>query len=105
MGSDVTLHPFENRLLSPLECSHLQTLPADFKWGDALKKWGTTNVRAMIGEAVPPRFTKHHGQVLSGLLTGRKHRPAISLCDERVARGTRALSAAEGVARQSAAAA
>jgi len=100
MGSDVTLHPFENRLLSPLECAHLQTLPADFKWGDALKKWGATNVRAMIGEAVPPKFTKHHGQVLAGLLTGRKHRPAISLSDERILRATRALAASEDLVRQ-----
>ena len=102
MGSDVTLHPSENRLLSPLECAHLQTLPADFKWGDALEKWGTTNVRAMIGEAVPPKFTKHHGQVLVGLLTGRKHRPAISMSDERVLGATQRLAASEKAARKAA---
>jgi len=102
MGSDVTLHPSENRLLSPLECAHLQTLPADFKWGDALKKWGTTNVRAMIGEAVPPKFTKQHGQILAGLLTGRKTRPAISSCDERVLRAKRALTTAERAAKRTA---
>jgi DNA (cytosine-5)-methyltransferase 1 len=99
MGSDVTLHPSENRLLSPLECAHLQTLPANFKWGDALKKWGTTNVRAMIGEAVPPKFTKQHGQILAGLLTGRKTRPAISSSDERMLRARRAFTAAECAAK------
>jgi DNA (cytosine-5)-methyltransferase 1 len=95
IGSDVTLHPSENRLLSPLECAHLQTLPKDFDWGEALDKWGTTNVRAMIGEAVPPLFTRQHGQVLAGLLTGAKHRPAISRCDDRVVRAVAALDAAE----------
>ena len=58
MGSDRTLHPSENRVLSPLECAYLQTFPDDFDWGSALAEWGATNVRAMIGEAVPPRFTQ-----------------------------------------------
>jgi DNA (cytosine-5)-methyltransferase 1 len=57
IGSDYTIHPTQNRLLSPLECSLLQTFPKDFKWGDALKKVGHTNVREMIGEAVPPGAT------------------------------------------------
>lgn len=104
MGSDVTLHPSENRLLSPLECAHLQTLPSGFKWGEALEKWGTTNVRAMIGEAVPPRFTRQHGQVLAGLLKGTKHRPAVSSSDERAVRARRAMDAAEQAARAAAAA-
>src|ERR1017187_11000052 len=43
-----------NRLMSTLECARLQTFPAAFKWGKALKKWGHTNVRDMVGEAVPP---------------------------------------------------
>lgn len=83
IGSSFTIHPFENRLLSPRECSHLQTFPSNFRWGDALKKWGQTNVRAMIGEAVPPRFTKLHGQVLAGILTGRWTRAAIAATDSR----------------------
>lgn len=69
LGSDRTIHPHENRLLSPLECAHLQTFPPDFDWGDALKEWGHTNVRDMIGEAVPPHFTRLHGAVLHGILT------------------------------------
>lgn len=70
IGSNHTIHPFENRLLSTLECAILQTLPRSFKWGEALQKWGHTNVREMIGEAVPPRFTEKHGRVLRALLKG-----------------------------------
>lgn len=71
VGSDNTIHPFENRLLSPHECAYLQTIPDDFDWGTSLDDWGPTAVRAMIGEAVPPRFTEMHGHVLAALLQGR----------------------------------
>ncbi len=64
IGSNNTLHPYENRVLSTLECALLQTFPFSFQWGDSLERWGHTNVRAMIGEAVPPLFTRLHGQVL-----------------------------------------
>lgn len=74
LGSNHTIHPFENRLLSTLECALLQTLPRSFKWGAALERWGHTNVREMIGEAVPPRFTELHGKVLRGLLESRNLR-------------------------------
>ena len=30
VGSDLTIHPFEHRLLSPFECAYLQTFPDDF---------------------------------------------------------------------------
>ena len=84
LGSNFTIHPFENRLLSPLECARLQTFSDSFKWGDALEKWGATNVRDMIGEAVPPRFTEMHGQVLVELLSGRRSTVVpISLNDSR----------------------
>ncbi len=63
-SSDNTIHPWQNRVLSPLECAKLQTFPESFNWGRALKRWGPTNVRAMIGEAVPPGFTYQHGQAL-----------------------------------------
>ena len=46
-------------------------MPRSFKWGDALEKWGHTNLRAMIGEAVPPLFTFKHGRVLRDLLEKR----------------------------------
>lgn len=100
VGCDRTLHPSENRVLSPLECAYLQTFPGDFEWGDSLEQWGSTKVRAMIGEAVPPGFTTLHGSFLAGLLTGAHHRPAISSSDPRVARAVRRLRAAEADARR-----
>jgi DNA (cytosine-5)-methyltransferase 1 len=84
VGSDYTIHPWENRLLSVLECALLQTFPRDFAWGDALAKWGTTNVREMIGEAVPPHFTLQHGLALAELFTGERKVNLISLDDPRL---------------------
>jgi len=95
MGSDKTLHPWENRVLSPLECAHLQTFPPDFRWGEALERWGSTNVRAMIGEAVPPQFTRLHGEVLAGLLGAPSTAPPIARSDRRVMRAHTALKTAE----------
>lgn len=91
VGSDRTIHPTENRVLSPLECALLQTFPRDFRWGDALEKWGHTNVRDMIGEAVPPMFTRLHGRVLRGLLTNRWIDRLISLQDTRCRRPAKIL--------------
>lgn len=94
IGSDYTIHPTQNRLLSPLECSLLQTFPADFKWGDALKKLGHTNVREMIGEAVPPAFTKLHGEVLQGILKREWVRAPMASSDERIVKAWAKLAAA-----------
>jgi len=91
VGSDTTIHPWENRVLSTLECALLQTFPSSFQWGDALERWGPTNVRAMIGEAVPPLFTKKHGRVLSQLLRGIPPRLAMPIQDPRVLSARRAL--------------
>jgi DNA (cytosine-5)-methyltransferase 1 len=91
VGSDVTIHPRQNRVLSTLECALLQTFPQDFEWGDALKKWGPTNVREMIGEAVPPAFTQVHGEVLLGLFRKQWTRAPISLSDDRITRAWRRL--------------
>ena len=86
IGGSRTIHPFQNRVLSPIECALLQTIPPDFDWGDALKERGVTELRAMIGEAVPPRFTKQHGYVLKTLLTGRDgDPPCIESADRRCA--------------------
>lgn len=70
IGSSRTIHPSENRVFSVLECALIQTIPQDFDWGDALESVGHTNVRAMIGEAVPPLFTHLHGDVLIKVLNG-----------------------------------
>ena len=91
VGSDLTIHPFENRLLSPHECAYLQTIPADFDWGTALKRWGTTFVRTIIGEAVPPRFTELHGRTLMQLVHGQTAGLA-SHSDQRVAKAEQRLT-------------
>lgn len=83
IGSDRTLHPWENRVLSPAECSWLQTIPSTFQWGDSMDRWGHTRVRQMIGEAVPPRFTMLHGEVLAALAGGREVPKTLSQQDER----------------------
>lgn len=94
VGSDLTIHPFENRLLSPFECAYLQTFPDDFDWGTAVEQWGPTFVRTIIGEAVPPKFTKLHGTALACLLDGR--------VDELAQRDdTRVLKAKKRLSRQS----
>ncbi len=92
IGSHRTIHPSQNRLLSLLECAHLQTFPRNFKWGTALKRWGTTNVRAMIGEAVPPKFTHQHGRILVSLMTRSQANRAISIDDGRVTKAQKTLS-------------
>lgn len=101
VGSDRTIHPWENRVLSPLECALLQTFPPTFQWGNSLERWGHTNVRAMIGEAVPPLFTQKHGRVLSQILRQIPPRLALSVNDRRIAAAHRALEratrAVEGV--------
>jgi DNA (cytosine-5)-methyltransferase 1 len=83
LGSHSTIHPTEVRVLSALECAHLQTFPEDFDWGRAVERAGITNVRAMIGEAVPPRFTYLHGLAIRGALTGAWHVVPISASDRR----------------------
>lgn len=93
IGSDFTIHPTEHRLLSPRECAVLQTFPRDFEWGDALERWGATNVRAMIGEAVPPRFTELHGRALARVLScsGRGRTSLLSVSSDPIERAHRRL--------------
>ena len=87
IGSSRTIHPFENRLLSPLECAWLQTFPRGFRWGRALDDWGHTFVRDLIGEAVPPRFTELHGRILVQLLSGVQPATALKADNRRCMRG------------------
>ena len=94
IGSSRTIHPTENRVFSPLECALLQTIPRDFNWGDILSTRGTTELRAMIGEAVPPRFTQLHGDLLLHVLRGdRADVAGIPLTDRRCALARRRLTA------------
>ncbi len=99
IGSDRTIHPWENRVLSPLECALLQTFPTSFQWGDSLTRWGHTNVRAMIGEAVPPLFTAKHGRLLAQLLRGIQPRVALGADDHRVRAAREALDRSRRTAR------
>lgn len=91
VSSDLSIHPSENRVLSPRECAFLQTLPKSFRWGYALETWGQGLIRDMIGEAVPPRFTRLHGRVLYRLLMGQSTR-LVSGRDVRVRRANQSLS-------------
>ncbi|MGO9582197.1 MAG: DNA cytosine methyltransferase [Acidimicrobiales bacterium] len=102
VGSDTTIHPWENRVLSTLECALLQTFPPSFQWGDSLKQWGHTNIRAMIGEAVPPLFTQKHGRILSQLLRGIPPRVALSAQDPRVIVARQALERSARLVRHGA---
>ena len=93
IGSDRTLHPWENRVLSPAECSWLQTIPNTFQWGDSMDEWGHTGVRQMIGEAVPPRFTMLHGKVLAALAAGQEVPETLSQQDARCQKALAKLNA------------
>ena len=92
IGSDRTLHPWENRVLSPAECGWLQTIPSTFRWGDSMKKWGHTGVRQMIGEAVPPLFTMLHGRILAALAEGYDVPEALLQGDRRCQKALAKLS-------------
>jgi len=84
--------------MSTLECARLQTFPETFRWGDALETKGHTNVRDMIGEAVPPLFTRQHGRVLAALLEGRRPNLVMSTEDKRVKKAVASLEAAGAAA-------
>jgi DNA (cytosine-5)-methyltransferase 1 len=68
LGSDVKIHPWENRLLSPRECAAAQTIPRTFRFGGSDEVSQTWLLRQTIGEAIPPWFTFLHGLVLRNLL-------------------------------------
>ncbi len=91
VGSNHTIHPYENRVFSIIECALLQTFPRNFKWGDALKKFGHTNVRQMIGEAVPPLFTEKHGKTLIKLLNDTARMKSLPVGDPRCSRAIKRL--------------
>lgn len=68
LGSDTKIHPWENRVLSVLECADLQTIPRFYNWGWALETGHRYVMRNVIGEALPPYFTYLHGQLLVRML-------------------------------------
>lgn len=95
VGSDFTIHPWENRLLSELECAELQTIPRSFRWGEAREKHGSTFIREMIGEAVPPHFTERHGRVLHKLLAGVVDQSFLPSDDARHTRAMKRLASSD----------
>lgn len=101
VGSDLTLHPSETRVMSPLELALLQTFPLSFEWGSALQTQGHTRVRAMIGEAVPPRFTYLHGRALTSVLDSRGADRLMSSNDAGFQRARDRLSSALEPRRES----
>jgi len=69
IGSDYKIHPWENRVLSTLECSDLQTVPRFYDWSDAFNAGWPYLIRNVLGEALPSYFTYLHGQMLANLLS------------------------------------
>ncbi len=69
VGSDFKIHPWENRVLSILECADLQTVPRFYDWTRARKDRTFYLIRNLIGEAFPTYFTYRHGQFLDKLLS------------------------------------
>ena len=69
IGSDFKIHPWENRVLSILECADLQTLPRFYDWTRAKENRTLYLIRNLIGEAFPTYFTYLHGRVLAKLLS------------------------------------
>ena len=76
VGSDFKIHPWENRVLSILECADLQTVPRFYNWRQATEARTLYLIRNLIGEAFPPYFTYLHGQLLAKLLSSRE--PSLS---------------------------
>ena len=68
IGSDFKIHPWENRVLSILECADLQTVPRFYDWTRAREERTLYLIRNLIGEAFPTYFTYLHGQVLAEFL-------------------------------------
>lgn len=92
VGSSSTIHPRENRVLSALECAHLQTLPGDFDWGEEpMTTIGVNELRAMIGEAVPPRFTDAHGSIIDACLEDDRSMECLQASDDRCDKARRKL--------------
>ena len=69
VGSDFKIHPWENRVLSILECADLQTVPRFYDWTRARENRTLYLIRNLVGEAFPPYFTYVHGLVLEQILS------------------------------------
>jgi DNA (cytosine-5)-methyltransferase 1 len=92
ISSHNTIHPYEDRPLSPYECQVLQTFPDNFKWGETKTKYGISYIRKMIGEAVPPKFTRLHGRILYSLLSGNMRGRMMKTSDDKLKRAHKNLN-------------
>ena len=72
VGSDFKIHPWENRVLSILECADLQTVPRFYNWARPKENRTPYLIRTLVGEAFPPYFTYLHGLVLERILSDEK---------------------------------
>lgn len=68
VGSDFKIHPWENRVLSILECADLQTVPRFYDWTRAKDDGRRYLIRKLVGEAFPTYFTYLHGRLLYEIL-------------------------------------
>ena len=53
IGSDFKIHPWENRVLSILECADLQSVPRFYDWTRAKEQRTLYLIRNLVGEAFP----------------------------------------------------
>lgn len=70
IGSDFKIHPWQNRVLSILECADLQTVPRFYNWSRAIENKNPYLVRTLVGEAFPTYFTYLHGIFLNQIMSG-----------------------------------
>ena len=77
VGSDFKVHPWENRVLSILECADLQTVPRFYDWTRGKDNRTLYLIRNLVGEAFPTYFTYLHGQVLGDLLSVPETSPQL----------------------------
>ena len=78
IGSDFKIHPWENRVLSILECADIQTVPRFYDWTRASEDRRFYLIRNLIGEAFPTYFTYLHGLALAGLLSSSETSSQLS---------------------------
>ena len=81
IGSDFKIHPWENRVLSILECADIQTVPRFYDWTRASRDRRSYLIRNLIGEAFPTYFTYLHGLALAGLLSSSEESSRPSSLD------------------------
>ena len=76
VGSDYKVHPWENRVLSILECADLQTVPRFYDWTRAKDNRTLYLIRTLVGEALPTYFAYLHGLDLSRILSNKRPKQA-----------------------------